>query len=184
MQTGRRAGRPGGYTYLLVLFMVAALGLFAAQAGVVWQLAAQREREAELLAIGVEMARALARYAGETPTGTPIWPTELEELVEDRRFPVPRRHLRRIYRDPFTGRADWGVVRERGKRGQTTISDHNFKTAGRITGQITIADTVAGDAAACQHCSHCVRLFQGHAAPARRRAERTAPKGSATWTTG
>lgn len=112
MRTGRRAGRPGGYTYLLVLFMVAALGFLTAQAGVVWQLATQREREAELLAIGVEMARALARYAGETPTGTPMWPTELEQLVEDRRFPTPRRHLRRIYRDPFTGSADWGVVRE------------------------------------------------------------------------
>jgi type II secretory pathway pseudopilin PulG len=112
MRTGRRARRQRGYTYLLVLFMVAALGLFVAQAGVVWQHAAQRDREAELLAIGVEMARALASYAGQTPTGTPMWPTELEQLVEDRRFPTPRRHLRRIYRDPFTGSAEWGVVRE------------------------------------------------------------------------
>lgn len=112
MRTGEPGRRQRGYTYLLVLFMAAALGLFAAQAGVVWQLAAQREREAELLAIGREFARALASYAAETPTGTPRWPTVLEDLVEDRRFPVPRRHLRRIYRDPFTSRAQWGVVRE------------------------------------------------------------------------
>lgn len=114
MQTGRHHRIQGGYTYLLVLFMVVALGIFAAQVGVVWQLAAQREREAELLAIGSEFSRAIARYAGETPTGSARWPTELEQLVEDRRFPTPRRHLRRIYRDPFTGRAEWGLVREGG----------------------------------------------------------------------
>lgn len=112
MANGRAGRAQAGYTYLLVLFMVAALGLFAAQAGVVWQLAAQREREAELLAVGGEIARAIARYAGETPAGHPVWPTELGQLVEDRRFPTPRRHLRRVYRDPFTARAEWGVVRQ------------------------------------------------------------------------
>lgn len=103
-----------GYTYLLVLFTVAVLGLFAAQAGVVWQLAAQREREAELLFIGVEMARAISSYAAETPAGTAKWPTGLDQLVEDRRYPTPRRHLRRIYRDPFSGVAEWGLVIESG----------------------------------------------------------------------
>ncbi len=112
MRTGEYGRAQAGYTYLMVLFMVAALGLFAAQFGVVWQHAAQREREAELLAIGVEFARAMARYVEETPTGTPVWPTELGQLVDDRRFPVPRRHLRRIYRDPFSGEANWGLVRE------------------------------------------------------------------------
>lgn len=114
MPTGEPARRQHGYTYLMVLFMVAALGLLLAQAGVVWQLAAQREREAELLAIGGEFSRALASYAAQTPSGAPRWPASLHDLVEDRRFPVPRRHLRRIYRDPFSGVAQWGVVREGG----------------------------------------------------------------------
>ncbi len=100
-----------GFTFLLMLFLVAAMGLLAAQAGVVWQMVGQREREAELLAIGTEMARALARYREETPAGMPSAPTSLQQLVEDRRFPVPRRHLRRIYRDPFTREADWGLER-------------------------------------------------------------------------
>ncbi len=112
METGNRRVTQSGYTYLMVLFTVAALGLFTAQAGVVWQLAAQREREAELLFIGTAMAKAIASYAAETPAGTQTWPTELEQLVEDRRFPTPRRHLRRVYRDPFTGREEWGLVRE------------------------------------------------------------------------
>lgn len=112
MPTGSGYRGQSGYTYLLVLFVVAGLGLLAAQAGVVWQQTAQREREAELLAVGVEIARALGRYAAETPLGTPARPSALEQLVEDRRWPTPRRHLRRIYRDPITGQAEWGLVRE------------------------------------------------------------------------
>jgi type II secretory pathway pseudopilin PulG len=123
MRNGRRPSQRG-YTYLLVLFMVAGLGLFVAQAGVVWQLAGQRDREAELLAIGIEFAQAIARYTEETPTGTAVWPTELSQLVEDRRFANPRRHLRRVYRDPFTGRPEWGVVRE----GEAIIGIHSLST--------------------------------------------------------
>lgn len=114
--------RPGGYTYLFVLFTIAGIGLLSAQAGVVWETATRREREAELLAIGVEMARALARYRSETPAGQPALPTRLEQLLDDRRFPTPRRHLRRIYRDPMTGRAEWGVV----KTGEAIVGIHSL----------------------------------------------------------
>ncbi|HEX5126865.1 MAG TPA: hypothetical protein VFW00_08995, partial [Rhodocyclaceae bacterium] len=31
----------------------------------------------------------------------------MDDLIEDKRFPFPVRHLRRIYRDPMTRRADW-----------------------------------------------------------------------------
>lgn len=122
MASSRTLRRPHGYTYLFVLFAVAVLGLVSAQAGLVWQAVAQREREAELLAIGVEMARALARYRGETPAGQSPMPTRLEQLVEDQRFPTPRRHLRRIYRDPLTGRAEWGVV----KTGDVIVGVHSL----------------------------------------------------------
>lgn len=110
-----------GFTYLLVLFLVAALGVFAAQTGVVWHHAAQREREAELLAIGVEFARALARYRDASPDGT--LPGSLQVLVEDRRIGVVVRHLRRVYRDPFTGDTTWGLE----------------KVAGQITGIYSLA---------------------------------------------
>lgn len=105
--------RQGGYTYLLVLFLVAGLGLLAAQIGVVWQQAMQRERETELLAIGVEMAQALARYKRTGPQQA--YPVKLVDLLEDKRFPNPVRHLRRIYRDPFTGQGRWGQVVQGGQ---------------------------------------------------------------------
>jgi type II secretory pathway pseudopilin PulG len=105
--------RQGGYTYLLVLFLVAGLGLLAAQVGVVWQQEMRREREAELLAVGTEMARALARYRKAGPQQ--VYPARLEDLLDDKRFPMPVRHLRRIYRDPFSGQARWGLVVQGGQ---------------------------------------------------------------------
>lgn len=105
--------RQGGFTYLLVLFLVAGLGLMAAQVGLVWRQAVQREREEELLAKGVEMARALASYQRTGPQK--VYPARLADLVEDKRFPNPVRHLRRIYRDPFTGEARWGQVMQGGQ---------------------------------------------------------------------
>jgi len=109
-----RRGGQHGYTYLLVLFLVAGLGLLMAGLGQTWQARAQREKEAELIAIGVEMARALGSYHDRSP-GAKEWPRSLEDLVEDRRFPTPRRHLRRIYRDPITRTTDWGLVRQAGR---------------------------------------------------------------------
>ncbi len=105
----------GGYTYLIVLFLVAGIGLLMAGIGQTWQARAQREKEAELLAIGVEMARALRHYHDASPEAAKVWPPDLASLLEDRRFPEPMRHLRRIYRDPMTGKAEWGLEREGGR---------------------------------------------------------------------
>ncbi|MFC5768741.1 type II secretion system protein [Thauera sinica] len=108
MRNGRRQR---GFTYLLVLFLVVALGIGAAQIGVVWQQAVQREREIELLYRASDIAKAIGRYQSRTPVGTRKHPQSLDELIEDRRFPVPVRHLRRVWRDPFTGEPDWVLVR-------------------------------------------------------------------------
>lgn len=108
MRSGR--AKQGGYTYLVVLFAIAALGLGAAQTGVVWQQAAQREREIELLRRGSDIARAIGSYHVKSPAGSPAWPQSLDDLLEDRRFPMPVRHLRRVWHDPFTGEPDWVLL--------------------------------------------------------------------------
>jgi type II secretory pathway pseudopilin PulG len=113
MTSGR--ARQCGVTYLLVLFAVAALGLGLAKLGTVWSVAVQREREAELLFIGGEFARAIVRYRADTPAGVAESPTDLAQLLLDPRFPGIRRHLRKLYRDPMTGSTDWIVERAGGR---------------------------------------------------------------------
>jgi type II secretory pathway pseudopilin PulG len=100
-----------GFTYIGLLIMVAiiAAGATAAlEAGATLQ---RRDVEAELLAIGGEFRAALQSYADATPVGMPQAPLELKELLRDPRYPGVRRHLRRIYADPLSGRSEWGIVR-------------------------------------------------------------------------
>ncbi|MBS0353829.1 MAG: type II secretion system protein [Proteobacteria bacterium] len=107
--------RQRGVTYLLMLFAVAALGFGLARFGSLWSISAQREREAELLFIGSEFARALASYQAAQPDDPAAAPATLDALLLDPRVPFVRRHLRRLYRDPMTGAADWIVERQEGR---------------------------------------------------------------------
>jgi type II secretory pathway pseudopilin PulG len=100
-----------GFSYLGLLAAIALAGVALAAAGVLWSTEAKRERERELLFVGDQFRAAIASYAAATPPGSQTYPTSLEQLVEDRRWPTPRRHLRRIYPDPMTGSTHWGLVR-------------------------------------------------------------------------
>ena len=96
-----------GFTYVGLLLAVVLLGLALSAVGSVWHTMAQREREKELLFIGHEFKAAIAAYyqAGRQ------FSQELNDLVEDKRWPDPRHFLRRLYADPMTGRADWTEIR-------------------------------------------------------------------------
>jgi type II secretory pathway pseudopilin PulG len=72
---------------------------------------ARRERENDLLFVGDQYRQAIERYHSESPVA-PEYPATLEALVDDVRWPVARRPLRRLYPDPMTGKVDWGVVRQ------------------------------------------------------------------------
>jgi type II secretory pathway pseudopilin PulG len=99
-----------GFTYLGLLFAVAVMGVALAGAGQVWQTAAKREKERELLFVGAQFRSAIAQYHASSP-GAGRYPMQLEELLQDDRYPGVRRYLRRLYRDPMTGKSEWGLVK-------------------------------------------------------------------------
>jgi len=109
----RRGRRQGGFTLLGLLFLVAGLGVAMAALGTVWHTAAQREKERDLLFAGDQYRRAIESFWNmPLPAGTPRrLPKNFDELIEDPRFPQTVRHLRRIYPDPMTRSAEWGVVK-------------------------------------------------------------------------
>ena len=99
-----------GFTYLALLFGLAVTGLALASVGVVWHTAAQREKERELLFVGDQFRSAITQYLASSP-GAGRYPARLEDLLLDARYPNVRRYLRRLYRDPMTGGAQWGLVK-------------------------------------------------------------------------
>jgi len=99
-----------GFTYLGLLLLVAMMSVALTVVSQVWQTVQQRDKEDELLFVGDQMRRALALYAANSQGGQ-RYPQSLEELVKDSRFPDARHYLRKIYLDPITGRADWGLVK-------------------------------------------------------------------------
>ena len=88
------------------LLFVALLGAGLAAYGELASHAVQREKEAELLFRGEQYRDAIASYYKKEQR----YPKALQDLLEDKRYPMPVRHLRRLYRDPITGEDEWGLV--------------------------------------------------------------------------
>ncbi|AMP69710.1 type II secretion system protein [Ralstonia solanacearum] len=94
---------------MLTLLLALLLASIALLAGLdVWALQRQRQQEEELLFVGNQYRQAIERYY---LTGRSL-PTSIDDLIDDKRFPVPLHHLRRAYPDPITGRNDWQFLRD------------------------------------------------------------------------
>lgn len=100
-----------GFTYLLVLFLVAFISAGLAVAGEVWATTKQREREAELLFVGDAIRLAIGGYYNAGSGAQKQFPAQLEDLLHDPRYPDTRRYLRQLYPDPFSGKADWALIK-------------------------------------------------------------------------
>ena len=109
-----RTGKASGFTYIGLLIIIAIAGIGLAAVGVMWKTEMQREREKELLFIGKQFSKALASYYKATPGGIQQLPKTLDDLIIDKRFPMAKRHLRKLYLDPMTGKAEWGLLTEQG----------------------------------------------------------------------
>lgn len=119
-----------GFVYLWALFAVVLAGIMMAGTGQMWQAKSQREKETELLFIGEEFRKAIMSYHN---SGTKQYPSSLEDLLKDDRSPNIKRHLRKIYVDPMTGTAEWGIVEEPSPTANTANPPANKSPASGTT---------------------------------------------------
>ncbi|PHV17167.1 type II secretion system pseudopilin PulG [Janthinobacterium sp. BJB303] len=123
----RSARRQRGFTYLGLIIVVAILGMVGAAGLKMGSLLQRQAAEQELLDIGAQFSDALYSYAAATPPGQPQQPPDLAALLRDPRFPQVRRHLRKLFVDPVTGRAEWGLLYQPGGKG--IIGVHSLSQA-------------------------------------------------------
>lgn len=128
VRAGLRRGRQAGFTYLGLIIFVTIIGLVGAATLKIGALLQRAAAEEELLDIGAAFSAALDSYAAATPQGASPYPPSLKELLKDPRVPGVRRHLRKIFVDPLTGKAEWGVV-YLGEGTTGVVAVHSLSTA-------------------------------------------------------
>lgn len=121
-----------GFTYLGLMLAIAVSSAALAAGAEVWHTAVKRERERELLFVGDQFRRAIGLYYRAAPGSEKKYPLSLEDLLKDPRQLSTQRYLRRLYRDPVSGKAEWGLIQapEGGIMGVHSLSDEApLKTA-------------------------------------------------------
>ena len=104
-----------GFTYVGLLLFIAITGIGLSVAGISWQYQARTEKERQLLFVGAEFRNAINSYYDSTPNAVKVYPLSLNDLLLDNRMPSIKRHLRKIYPDPITGKLDWDLVTQQGR---------------------------------------------------------------------
>ena len=97
MRNERPAGSPG-YTFPLMLIIVAAMAFGAARLDLAQSYRLKRDKEAELLYRGLAYKRAVKAFYSKNGR----YPMQLKELADDRDSSRPR-FMRQLYKDPVTG---------------------------------------------------------------------------------
>ena len=138
--------RCSGFTYLGLLFFVALMGAALVGVAQVWHTQVQRDKEEDLLFVGNQFRRAISLYYERAPGGARQYPRQMEDLLQDPRYPNVQRHLRKMYVDPMTGKPEWGLVKapDGSIIGVYSLSkDEPLKTAGFKGPDAGFADAVS-----------------------------------------
>jgi type II secretory pathway pseudopilin PulG len=104
-----------GFTFIGLMILVAISGIALSGVGIVWSQNIQREREKELLFVGEEYRKAIGSYFVNTPGQVKQYPKKLEELLLDDRLPYIKRHIRKLYKEPFLPNDSWGLELQQGQ---------------------------------------------------------------------
>ena len=99
-----------GFTYLWLLVAVALIGIGLAATAEVAATVARRARMAQADWAGTQYAKAIGSYYAFSTGAANTYPSSLADLLDDRRGPVVRRHLRSLYRNPFDKDGHWEIV--------------------------------------------------------------------------
>lgn len=104
-----------GFSYVIVMFLVAAVSIVSVRAMENTMTTLRREKEAELLYVGQIYLNAIRSYYENSPGTAKQYPVKgttdaFDALIFDGRNTKSIRHLRKRFRDPITGSRDWGVV--------------------------------------------------------------------------
>ena len=110
MPIGKINMHQAGFLLLGTLCLIAIAGLALAQASAQYSDRRARERENELLKVGDAYRKAIGSYYNQTPSVVKQYPPNLEALLKDERFASPKRHIRKLYIDPVTQLAGWGLL--------------------------------------------------------------------------
>ena len=125
--------RQAGFTYIGLLIVVAIIGIFLSTTATVWHVAAQREKEQQLLFVGAQLRAAIGHFYNAKVGQIHQYPQSLADLLRDPRAPGVERYLRKLYADPISGTTEWGLVKDTDDRimGVYSLSDaHPIKLAG------------------------------------------------------
>jgi type II secretory pathway pseudopilin PulG len=102
--------RQKGFSYVIVMFLVAILSVAAVRALENTLTLERRDKEREALWRGKAYRDAIRLYYESSPGTGKSYPQELKDLLYDQRLVRPTRPLRRLYTDPLSG-GEWGVIR-------------------------------------------------------------------------
>lgn len=100
-----------GFTYIALLIFIAILSLGFLSTWEVWNTAIKRDNEQELLFAGNQIRNAINLYYIHSTGPGGRFPTSLEDLLKDPRYPATKRYLRKIYLDPVTKSSNWELVK-------------------------------------------------------------------------
>lgn len=103
--------RQAGFSYISALIFVVVIGITLTTGSRYWSTVIKREKETELLFRGHQIYKAIESYFKTAPEGrTAQYPSSFRDLLKDPRYLTPKRHLRKLYKDPMSEDGQWGIV--------------------------------------------------------------------------
>jgi type II secretory pathway pseudopilin PulG len=103
-------GNQQGFTYIGVLFAVAIMGVALLALSEMWVKTAERQAMSQLDWVGQQYVKAIESYYYSGTGSAHIYPKELENLLEDKRYLSMRRHIRVLYTPPLIGNVEWKAI--------------------------------------------------------------------------